>query len=276
MNNFLTRSISGIIYVAVISFSIIYSPYTYAILFALVTGLCLWEFYTLLEKNGEAKIDKPMATLGGVYLFVSGFLWFSNVLPIKYVVLWFIIMLYLLIRELYTKEEHAIRDMAYSFFGQLYVALPFMFLSRIGFSVNEMGETVYNPLYIMSFFALIWVSDTGAYMVGSTFGKHRLFERISPKKSWEGFIGGVALSIAAAIGISLIFPGNLSTFQWIGFAVTTVVFGTWGDLIESMIKRSLNVKDSGSMIPGHGGFLDRFDSSLLAAPAIVIYYLFLL
>ena len=276
MKNIVTRSLSGTVYVAIISFSILFSPYTFALLFAIVTGLSLWEFYSILEKNGDTKIDKPVATMGGVYLFVSGFLWFAGILPVKYIALWFIIMIYLLIRELYTKENHAIRDIAYTFFGQVYIALPLMFLSRMGFPTIETGIISYNAIFLMSFFALIWISDTGAYLVGSAIGKHRLFERISPKKSWEGFFGGVAFAVIASIAISEIFPGYLTLYQWIGFALTTVIFGTWGDLVESMIKRSLNIKDSGNIIPGHGGMLDRFDSSILAAPAIVIYYLFLL
>jgi len=276
MKNFITRTISGFVYIALITLSILLSPYSYALLFAFVTGLSLWEFYTILEKNGEAKIDKPMATIGGVFLFVSGFLWFSGILPVKYISLWFLIMIYLLIRELYTKEVHAIRDIAYTFFGQIYIALSFMLLSRLGFPDPEAVATTYHPILLMSFFTLIWVSDTGAYLVGITFGKHRLFERISPKKSWEGFFGGVGFAVIASVAISYFFPGYLNIYQWIGFSLVTVIFGTWGDLVESMIKRSLGIKDSGTIIPGHGGMLDRFDSTLLAAPAIVMYYLFLL
>jgi len=276
MKNFVTRTISGAVYIALITLSIVLSPYSYALLFAIVTGLSLWEFYTILERNGEARIDKPVATIGGVFLFVSGFLWFSGNLPVKFISLWFLIMIYLLIRELYTKEEHAIRDIAYTFFGQIYIALSFMLLSRLGFPDAEMGSIDYNPILLMSFFALIWVSDTGAYLVGITFGKHRLFERISPKKSWEGFFGGVGFAVLTSVAISYFFPGYLNIYQWIGFALVTVIFGTWGDLVESMLKRSLGIKDSGKIIPGHGGMLDRFDSTILAAPAIVMYYLFLL
>lgn len=255
--------------------AILISPYTYALLFAAVTGACLWEFYGLLEKKGEAVIDKPIATFGGVYLFVSGFLWFAEDLPLKYIVLWFIIMLYLFIRELYVNDERAVRTIAYTFFGQIYIALPFMFLTRLGFPREITGLINYDFTLILAFFFLIWASDTGAYLVGSAFGKHRLLERISPKKSWEGFFGGLFLAVGIAIAIYYIFPTNLNLLQWIGFALTTVIFGTFGDLVESMIKRSLAIKDSGNLIPGHGGMLDRFDSSLLAAPAIVIYYLFM-
>jgi len=275
MKNIVTRGISGSIYMVIIAFAILFSAYTYALLFAVVTGACLWEFYGLLEKKGEAVIDKPMATFGGVYLFVSGFLWFSEDLPLKYIVLWFIIMLYLFIRELYTKDDRAVRTIAYTFFAQIYIALPFMFLSRLGFPREITGLVHYDPTLIMAFFALIWASDTGAYLVGSAFGKHRLFERISPKKSWEGFFGGLFLAIGIAIAIFYLFPTELNMLQWTGFALTTVIFGTFGDLVESMIKRSLAIKDSGNIIPGHGGMLDRFDSSILAAPAIVIYYLFM-
>jgi phosphatidate cytidylyltransferase len=275
MKNIVTRGISGSIYVVIITVAILLSPYTYLLLFAAVTGACLWEFYGLLEKKEEAVIDKPMATFGGVYLFVSGFLWFSEDLPLKYIVLWFIIMLYLFIRELYTRDDKAVRTIAYTFFAQIYIALPFMFLSRLGFPRDTTGLVSYDPTLIMAFFALIWASDTGAYLVGSAFGKHRLFERISPKKSWEGFFGGLLLAVGIAIGIFFVFNTQLNLLQWIGFALTTVIFGTFGDLVESMIKRSLAIKDSGNIIPGHGGMLDRFDSSLLAAPAIVIYYLFM-
>jgi phosphatidate cytidylyltransferase len=276
MKNLLTRSISGAVYVALISLSILLSPYTYALLFAIITGLTLWEFYSILEKNEEARIDKPMATFGGIYLFVSGFFWFAGILPVKYIALWFIILIYLLIRELYSKEEHAVRNIAYTFLGQVYIALPFMLLSRLGFPNDLLAGGHYSPVLLMSFFAFIWISDTGAYVVGINFGKHRLLERISPKKSWEGFFGGVVFAVTTSIVISNVFPEYLNNYQWIGFALITAIFGTWGDLVESMIKRSLHIKDSGKIIPGHGGMLDRFDSSILAAPAIVIYYLFLL
>jgi phosphatidate cytidylyltransferase len=259
-----------------IVFAVLFSPYTYVLLFAIVTGLCLWEFYGLLEKKGEAMIDKPMATLGGVYLFITGFFWFAEEMPLKYIALWFIIMLFLIIRELYSKDERAVRTIAYTFFAQIYIALPFMFLSRLGFPLDATGLVNYSPWLILGFFILIWLSDTGAYLIGSAFGKHRLFERLSPKKSWEGFIGGLVLSVGASFFFPYIFPAHLNQYQWMGFALTTVIFGTFGDLFESMIKRALSIKDSGNIIPGHGGMLDRFDSSILAAPAVVIYYLFLL
>jgi phosphatidate cytidylyltransferase len=190
--------------------------------------------------------------------------------------LWFLVMLFLLIKELYNKQDNPINTLAYTFFGQIYIGLSMMFLARMGFSGNAAEDSNYSPVFLMSFFVLIWSCDTGAYMVGSTLGKHRMFERLSPKKSWEGFFGGLLFTVIAAIIISMLFPGYLSLSKWIIFALITVAFDTWGDLVESMIKRSLKVKDSGNMIPGHGGILDRLDSCLLAAPAVVIYLMFFL
>jgi phosphatidate cytidylyltransferase len=276
MSNLIQRGVSGTVYVLIIVFSILFSPYTYALLFAIVTGMCLWEFYGLLEQKGEAMEDKPMATLGGMYLFVTGFFWFSGAMNLKYIALWALIMLYLIIRALYSNDDRALRTIAYTFFGQVYIGLPFMFLSRLGFPMDTTGLDNYSPWLILGFFVLIWISDTGAYLVGSTIGKHKLFERISPKKSWEGFIGGLIFALIAAFIFPYFIPAHLNSIQWMGFALTAVIFGTFGDLFESLIKRTLSIKDSGNLIPGHGGMLDRFDSSILAAPAVVIYYLFML
>lgn len=274
MNNFLKRTFSGIVYVGAISGSILLGRYTYIALFALLTGLALWEFYRLLEKHTDTVVNKPVAIFGGVYLFMAGSLGLAGLLPLRYIALWLLVMVYLLIRELYYTRTNAIREIAYAFFGQLYIALPLLFLSRLAYPYGAFTGGPYEPLYILLFFVLIWVYDTGAYLFGVTFGKHRLFERISPKKSWEGLIGGYLLTLGVTVGLSYLFPGKMALWQWMGFALVTMTFGTFGDLVESMIKRSLNVKDSGTMIPGHGGLLDRIDSAILAAPAVVIYFLF--
>jgi phosphatidate cytidylyltransferase len=274
MNNFVTRTLSGVVYVGAISASILLGSYTYLAVFSLLTGLALWEFYTLLEKHNQITIDKPVAILGGVYLFVAGTLGFAGILPLKFISLWFLFMLYLLITEVFRTRANAVREIAFTFFGQLYIALPLLFLGRLAYPYQEFSGGPYEPLYLLLFFVLIWIYDTGAYLFGVNFGKHRLFERVSPKKSWEGLIGGYILTIGAAVGLSYLFPGKMDTGQWIGFALVTITFGTFGDLVESMIKRSLHVKDSGTMIPGHGGLLDRIDSVLLAIPAVVIYCMF--
>jgi phosphatidate cytidylyltransferase len=174
------------------------------------------------------------------------------------------------VSELYEKQQDPITHMAYIFLGQCYIALPVSVLNLIAFSGIAEGTPVYNPLLILSLFIFIWVNDTGAYLVGILIGKHRLFERISPKKSWEGFFGGLLLTLAISL-VFACFDKEVPWYHWTALSFVVVIFGTWGDLIESLIKRTLEVKDSGQSLPGHGGFLDRFDSLLLAVYAMLFY-----
>lgn len=169
--------------------------------------------------------------------------------------------------------------------SQLYIALPFSLLNVLAFNASPDGLVVFNTLLPLSVFIFLWVNDTGAYCVGSLLGRHKLFPRISPGKSWEGSIGGAIFVLLAAWGIG--YMDNMTVLdaeqqpwicrqlltipQWLGLGFVVVVFGTWGDLVESLFKRTLGIKDSGSILPGHGGMLDRFDSSLLAIPAAVVY-----
>lgn len=209
--------------------------------------------------------------VGGSYLFLAimGYCW--NIYDSKIFIPYLVILIYIMIRELYLKQNNPIHNWAYSMMSQLYIALPFALLNVLAFHTDITQSSVqYNPIIPLSVFIFIWINDTGAYCVGSTCGKHRLFERISPKKSWEGSIGGGVLAILISLVMAHFYP-FMSVFAWIGFALTVVVFGTWGDLVESLFKRQLGIKDSGSILPGHGGWLDRFDSALLAIPAAVIY-----
>ncbi len=145
------------------------------------------------------------------------------------------------------------------------------FVECIGFHSDETASiSQYNAILPLSIFIFNWVNDTGAYCTGMLFGKHKLFERISPKKSWEGSIGGSVFCIISSFILAHFFP-FMSTGVWIGLALTVVIFGTWGDLTESLLKRRLGIKDSGNILPGHGGMLDRFDSAILAIPAAVVY-----
>lgn len=276
MNQLLTRTLSGVVYVGAISGAILLGGYWFLAVFALVTGLALREFYSLLEHHTDTVVHKTVAILGGVYLVVAGTLAFAGILPLSYTALWLVVMLYLLIEALFDTQSNAFKDCAYTFFGQLYIVLPFLLMGKLAYPYPGTAGGPYDPTYLLAFFILIWVYDTGAYLVGVRFGKHRLFERVSPKKSWEGLAGGCFLALGAAIGLSYVFPDQMVLWQWMGFALVTITFGTFGDLVESMIKRSLHVKDSGHLIPGHGGILDRIDSALLAIPAAVLYYLFVL
>jgi phosphatidate cytidylyltransferase len=157
--------------------------------------------------------------------------------------------------------------------AQMYIALPFSLINVLAFNATSEGYVAFNTLLPLSIFIFLWVNDSGAYCVGSLLGRHKLFPRISPGKSWEGSIGGAVFVLAAAYAISYFLDTDqmLAMPVWLGLGLVVVVFGTWGDLVESLFKRTLGIKDSGNILPGHGGMLDRFDSSLLAIPAAVIY-----
>ena len=181
-----------------------------------------------------------------------------------------------MVAELYLKHPDPVGDWAYTMMSQLYIVLPFSLLNVLAFQSDAEGIH-YVWTLPLSVFVFLWVNDAGAYICGSLLGKHKLFPRISPGKSWEGSVGGGILVIAVAMlvwhlleqyGLNDI---RMSPANWVGLGLTIVVFGTWGDLIESLFKRTLGIKDSGNILPGHGGMLDRFDSSLLAIPAAVVY-----
>lgn len=265
--NIVVRILSGIIFIAILVGGMLINQYTFAIVFSLITALLLYEFYGLMEKEAKVPIVRTWNILGGFALVLGGFyytaLGSSFVAFVPYVS-------YLLIlfgSELYLKRQNPIHSLAYSILGQVYIAVPFALTNYLVFAYEPVG---YHYVYLLALFVFIWVNDSFAYLTGMAFGKHRLFERISPKKSWEGFIGGAVFSMASSFIFAHFYP-NLSTIAWIGFSAITVVFGTWGDLFESLIKRTLGVKDSGNMIPGHGGILDRFDSTILAIPAVFVY-----
>lgn len=184
-------------------------------------------------------------------------------------------LVYLFVSELYAKSENAVNDWAYTMLGQMYVALPLSMINVLAFNAATDGSIRFNYIIPLSIFIFLWTNDTGAYCTGSLIGRHKLFPRVSPAKSWEGSIGGAVLVMAASwiVGTYAMDHGAdvLTVPQWLGLGLVVVVFGTWGDLVESLFKRTLGIKDSGTILPGHGGMLDRFDSSLMAMPAAVVY-----
>jgi phosphatidate cytidylyltransferase len=270
MKNLLTRTLTGITYVALIGIGIMWNSLSFLVVFSAAAVLCLWEFYHLVNAQKRTKINPYHNCLGGFLLFLITYLYASGIFDYYIFFVYLIYIVIILVSELYEKQQDPITHAAYIFLGQTYIALPFALLNLIAFQ-GIAGETpVYNPLIVFSLFVFIWTSDTGAYLVGMTLGKHKLFQRISPHKSWEGFVGGVVFTIASAF-VFAYFEPDISCYHWIGLSVSVVVFGTWGDLIESLIKRNLGVKDSGCSLPGHGGYLDRFDSLLLAVYATLFY-----
>jgi phosphatidate cytidylyltransferase len=269
IKNLGTRIATGIIFVGILAGGILYNQYSFLVVFSLITIAALFEFYSLLSRTGTVDLDKVYNTAGGFLLFLSGYFYFSS--PAKSLAVFTLYILFLLIlfaSELFRKRKNPLQSLAYACLGQLYIALPLSLLCYLAFGYTDAGE--YHYALVLALFVFIWVNDSFAYLTGSLFGRHRLFERVSPKKSWEGFAGGAIFAIAAAFVYARFFT-QLSVCQWVGLAITTVVAGTLGDLVESLFKRTLNVKDSGNLLPGHGGILDRIDSIIFAIPASFIY-----
>lgn len=270
MKNLIIRALTGIIFVAVLVGAISFHPLSFLALFAIITGLSLWEFHGLIQPDGEGKLKKALNCLAGMYLFGATFAYAHELSDRSVFIPYLLFLIYTFTAELYYKAANPINNWALTLLAQVYCAGSFSMLNWIAAIPGTPGEMHYTPLFVLALFAFIWLNDTGAYLVGSMIGKHRLFERISPKKSWEGFYGGLIVVLAASQAFAWFEP-EVSRLNWLGLSATIVLFGTWGDLVESLLKRTLKVKDSGQILPGHGGMLDRFDSAMMAIPAAYIY-----
>ena len=268
MNNLIKRSLTGLLFVVILTGSVIISPYTFGILFLAISLMGTYEFYRSFLIDGEVYPQKIASLVIGGAIFIIFFLEASGFFPYKYLALLFLVFPVLFFVELYRKYPNPLGNLAYSVAGIIYVAVPFAILNYIVFGTSHNHH--YQPLMLMALFVLIWTNDTGAYIVGMTIGKHHMIPRISPKKTWEGTIGGIIFTLLVAYLLASHFPG-LSKVQVLGFALITCISSIFGDLIESLLKRSVGIKDSGNILPGHGGILDRFDSLLVAAPTIFVY-----
>ena len=277
MNNLIQRTLTGIIFVAVLMGSIISGSAPFAGVFSLIVIFTTREFYLLLKQK-----DYEPQVLGGVVASVVLFLSTYQVLSghsHKVLLSVNILSIFsIFIFELFRNKKQPLKNILVTIGGVIYVGLPFALLNLIAFLPIDSVIGNYNKYILLGFFIILWANDTGAYVVGSLIGKNRLFERISPKKSWEGSIGGAFFAVGFAI-LMYYFTGLETAIFWVIFALSIVVFGTLGDLVESLLKRDLGVKDSGSILPGHGGFLDRFDAVLMAAPfaslSLIIVKIFL-
>ena len=264
MSNFWQRLITGVIFLAVLISCIVYSQWTFAVLFAIIDALALWEFYRIGRQGGY----KPLAIYGtavGLVAFVLSFMASASLIDTRIMLLMVPLLIPIFIIVLFGQFDNPIMAISYTFYGLLYIALPFALISPIAFHSDN-----YQSIMVLGMFIIIWVNDTGAYCFGVTIGRHRMFERISPKKTWEGFIGGALAAVGASLILARFFP-VLNQTQWIVVALLTVTFGTLGDLVESQLKRTVGIKDSSNILPGHGGILDRFDSIILAIPVIFAY-----
>ena len=275
MKNFIVRTITAVFFVAAIVTGFL-NPRAMALLFSLVTGMTIWEFAGLVNDRPYTSINRFICTVSGVYLFLAMAGYNSGITPATVFIPYLVSIIYLMVAELYLKSKDPVNNWAYTMLSQLYIALPLSLLNVLAYRSNGY-EIQYTYLVPLSVFVFLWVNDAGAYICGSLLGRHKLFPRISPGKSWEGSIGGGLLVMAAAVLVWYLTSQydvndlGLNAYEWAGLGLVVVVFGTWGDLIESLFKRTLGIKDSGSILPGHGGMLDRFDSTLMAVPASVVY-----
>lgn len=269
------RSLTGVLFVTLVVLCVISGPFWFAGFFAIIVVITLLEYVTIVNKFKNASINPIWISLSGLLLFLAFFTYCLGFRNFVIFVPFLLSMVFIFLRELFLKKTDPINNWALSVFGLVYIAIPFSILSVLAFNTKQgFGPDNYSYLIPLTLFVLIWCNDIGAYCVGRTLGRHKLFERISPNKTWEGSVGGAIFSIAVSLILSVLMPevyGHLPVWAWAGMALVIVVFGTFGDLTESLMKRKLGIKDSGKILPGHGGLLDRFDSSLMAIPATLAY-----
>ncbi|MBI4647626.1 MAG: phosphatidate cytidylyltransferase [Bacteroidia bacterium] len=268
MKTLIIRTITGIFFIAILISGIAVNTYTFLIVFLAVMIATMWEFYRISLKE-RIRAQLYLGVLLGILIFISNYLYARELVDAKIFVPLFPFAMFVLIHELYHGNKRPFSNIAYTYFGIIYISIP---LSLFNYFVNRSGITgiVYSPGILLGFFFLLWTYDTIAYVAGILFGRHGLFPRISPKKTWEGVIGGTIITWGLAYLLSFYFE-ELGVRDWLVIATIIVIFGTFGDLVESMFKRSINIKDTGNILPGHGGFLDRFDATLLASPFVYAY-----
>ncbi len=274
LSNLQQRLLAGSLGAAGVISAIYYSKWAYAGVFLLIATMILLEFYSLFKKARQLDPNVWMGVLLSTWNIVGMFLYKNDYVDTRVFLMNIPFVLVIFMMELYRKKEQPFRNISVTLFGIIYISLPFMLLHEVVFSDNLATEVArakgYHYYILMSLLFMIWANDTGAYAFGKLFGKTPLFKRISPNKSWEGAIGGLLFTIGFALLSAWVNP-ELSYLEWVIFAFIVSVAGVYGDLFESLLKRSLNIKDSGSIIPGHGGFLDRSDSLLLIAPVAYVY-----
>ena len=276
MKTLIIRTLSGAIYVALIVTAILWNYFAFAGVFAVLSALATYEFHKLTNKQENVNALAWLGTICSFLLFTGNFFkhtidnFFYSTTIIMFIYIFLIFGTFII--EILRKKSNPLNNIAYVFFGQIYIALSFVLMFEIYYE--------FAAILLLSIFVIIWVNDTFAYLVGSWLGRHKMFELISPKKSWEGFIGGIFGAFVAACLLFKFLPEKLfdgftlNLWQWLIFALIIVVFGTLGDFFESFIKRTVGVKDSGNIMPGHGGFLDRLDSIIFPSlPAMIFLYI---
>ncbi|TAH42859.1 MAG: phosphatidate cytidylyltransferase [Bacteroidetes bacterium] len=269
MSELMKRSITGLILIAVMVTSVIAGAWIFVFTVLLLNIFCVNEFYRLFQSLSPRKTWGIFVSTG---LFVSVMLFTLNIFTWQVLLLIFPLALSLFVSELYTRSERPFERLAITFLAIIYITIPALFLANL--PIIPFEDKVYHTQYVLGFYFLVWSHDSGAFAIGKLFGKHALFLRITPKKTWEGSVGGAISAMIMAYLLSF-FYSDLSLQNWMVIALIVTLTGTYGDFIKSLLKRSLQVKDSGTALPGHGGFLDRFDALLGSAPFVFSYVLLL-
>jgi phosphatidate cytidylyltransferase len=276
MKSLLIRTGTGILFITLVIASILVTGKLGQIInlfnvFLLFSCLAIYEYRSLIRQQGNNLSVFFFIVALAIYFLLSYIpLWNAVSLPIIMLIIVALFFLFFMM-ELFRKQENPFQNIAYSLLGIIWIIIPFSLINQFPYMLNE------GKYALLALFIFVWLYDTLAYCVGTLFGKHRLMERVSPKKSWEGTIGSAVLTIGLAFFAPKLFTMlPFSALEWMGFAAIVVVIGTLGDLVESLFKRQIGVKDSGNILPGHGGILDRFDSVLLIVPFILLYLHFIL
>jgi phosphatidate cytidylyltransferase len=265
LTNLQQRLIVGVAGAAGIVTGICLNEWTYFALFFIISFFSLREYHSLVNAAG-IETNKVYGLLLGALFYIGAFLVATGRWPATFYRLYPVLIAGFFLVELFQKKNKPFESTAYGILGVVYTILPYALLHNVLFE-----EGIYNYKIILGILFLLWANDTGGYFGGRFLGKHKLFERISPKKTWEGSVSGALFSLLIAVCLYH-FLSELSLVVWMGLSMVIVVFGSLGDLVESQFKRSLHIKDSGSSIPGHGGFLDRFDGLIVSLPFVVVYF----
>lgn len=265
MKSLLTRTITGLVYGLLLVGSVILHPLAFLVVYIIITLLTLYEFYSLARGAG-IYLQIIAGIFTGAAIFLITFLHNYYGISSGWYLLIPIFIIIILISELFRKKENPFISLSVLFMGLIYIVLPLTLINLLLFSSYS---TSYSFELLIFLFMVLWVYDTGAYLTGSIIGRKKLYERLSPKKTWEGLIGGMALALIANAAFGGFFDQIPVMDRWL-LAIVIIISGTFGDLFESMWKRSLGIKDSGKSLPGHGGWLDRLDSILFAVPSVYL------